>query len=218
MRSEWVPVSAAALVVGVMALVFGSLLNPASGGESAAQTLHVVDEQGARWIGMSVMFFLSSVGMVLGLPAILSLFIRTGRRLGTAGVAVFAVGVVGLCGYAMLMVFFRAVANTGVLAGNAQALDKVSKDPSLLVFLYGWIGGFVLGIVLIAIALLRARKVPLWVPIVMLVYVVSVPFGSHLGRLGQTVQVLALAVAFTGIAIGAVSADNRRDLIRESIF
>ncbi|MGZ4473698.1 MAG: hypothetical protein ACXVXM_17175 [Nocardioidaceae bacterium] len=218
MRSEWVPVSAAALVVGVMALVFGSLLNPASGGESAAQTLHVVDEQGARWIGMSVMFFLSSVGMVLGLPAILSLFIRTGRRLGTAGVAVFAVGVVGLCGYAMLMVFFRAVANTGVLAGNAQALDKVSKDPSLLVFLYGWIGGFVLGIVLIAIALLRARKVPLWVPIVMLVYVVSVPFGSHLGRLGQTVQVLALAVAFTGIAIGAVLADNRRDLIRESIF
>ncbi len=32
MRSEWIPLSASALVIGVMALVFGNLLNPAQSG------------------------------------------------------------------------------------------------------------------------------------------------------------------------------------------
>src|SRR6476620_7400456 len=44
MRSDWVPLSASALVSGVMAMVFGSLLNPSEAGASTAETLRVVDE------------------------------------------------------------------------------------------------------------------------------------------------------------------------------
>ena len=57
MRFDWVPWSASALVIGVMSLVFGSLLNPAEAGVSTAETLQVVNQDSGRYLGMAVMFF-----------------------------------------------------------------------------------------------------------------------------------------------------------------
>src|SRR5215213_2133098 len=94
MRTDWVPLSASALVIGAMSLVLGVLLNPADAGESAAGTLRVVNAAGGRW---------------LGLPSVLTLFDDRGRKLGLAGAALFLVGAIGTCGYALLMVFFRAM-------------------------------------------------------------------------------------------------------------
>ena len=81
MRSEWIPLSASALVIGVMSLVFGSLLNPSDPGSTAAHTLQVVNEEGSRWLAMSVMFTLASITLVFGMPSVLTLFDRRGRRL-----------------------------------------------------------------------------------------------------------------------------------------
>src|SRR5688500_3530331 len=109
MRSDWIPLSASALVIGVMALVFGSVLNPSDADASSAETMRVVTEEGGRWLGMSVMYFGSSVALTLGLPAVLSLCTTRGRRAGLLGVGVFSIGVIGTSGYAMLLVFFRAL-------------------------------------------------------------------------------------------------------------
>src|SRR5690606_6069912 len=99
MRSDWIPLSASALVVGAMALVFGALLNPQAGGDSAAETLRVVNEESGRWLGMAVMYFFASVAMTLGLPALLSLFTDKGKRTGFVAVGVFTIGVIGLAGF-----------------------------------------------------------------------------------------------------------------------
>jgi hypothetical protein len=48
--------------------------------------------------------------------------------------------------------------------------------------------------------------------------VAMLPFASNLGRIGMAVQVLALAVAFTGIATAAVSGDQQRGLTRQPAF
>jgi hypothetical protein len=216
MRTEWIPVSASALVVGAMALVFGSLLNPANDANSTAETLQAVNQQGGRWLGMAVMFFCASVAMTLGLPAILSLFTRRARKLGILGVAVFSVGVIGTCGYAMLLVFFRALVQVDAL--RAAALNSVAHDKGFAVFLYGWIVGFYLGLLLIAIALFVAKKTPRWVPTVLVLFVLGLPLSSHLGRVGQAIQILALAVAFTGVAVAAVSAEHRTELDRETVY
>jgi hypothetical protein len=206
MRTGWVPASASALVVGVMALTLATVLNPSTDGEGATATLHVVNEAGARWLGMAVMFFGASVALTAGLPALLTLFRTRARMIGTTGVVVFSVGVVGLCGISMLLVFFRAlVVQDAVRAG---ALQAVTDDTGLAVFVYVWIGGFYLGLALIAIALLIAKRTPLWVPVVLIVYVLTLPLGSQLGRIGSAVQVLILAVAFTGIAVAAVGSDR----------
>jgi hypothetical protein len=207
MRSDWVPLSASALVLGAMALVLGGLLNPAETGGSTSSTLDVVTDSSGRWVAMAVMYFVGSVALTLGLPALLTLFTRRGRRLGLAGVALFTVGAIGTCGFAMLLVFFRAVVKTVEI--EPDQLAELSRDRVLTFFLEGWIIGFYGGVLLIAVALLVARATPRWVPWLLLAFVALLPVASHLGRVGTAVQVLVLAVAFTGVAMAAVTAQVR---------
>jgi hypothetical protein len=217
MRSEWIPLSASALVIGVMALVFGQILNPGQSGDTAADTLRVVSEEGSRWLAMAVMFTLSSITLVFGMPAVLSLFDRRGRRFGLTAVAVFTIGAIGTCGYAMLLVLFRAMVVAGAVRG--RALDDLGKDNGLIFFLFGWIGTFYGGVLLLAIALWLARTVQRWVPIVLLVFVLMITVTNHLGRVGMAVQVLLLAVAFTGMAMAAVQRSTQtREPARASVF
>lgn len=203
MRSDWIPLSASALVIGVMALVFGALLNPADADASSAETMRLVSQEGGRWLGMSVMYFGSSVALTLGLPAVLSLFTHKGRRMGLLGVGVFSVGVIGTSGYAMLLVFFRALVKADAIEDTK--LEQVTADHGLSVFLYGWIAGFYVGLVLLAIGLFLAKKTPTWVPLLLVAFVAMFPFVAQIGKIGQVLQVMGLAVAFTGIAIAAVN-------------
>ncbi len=217
MRTDWLPVSASSLVIGAMSLVLGSLLNPVAGSQDAAATLRVVESSGGRWLGMAVMYFIGSVTLSLGMPALLSLFTARGRRVGLLAVAVFEVGAIGLAGYAMLMVFFRALVREEVLK-TGPGLDRVTEDSGLSIFLYGWIVAFYLGVLLMVVALLVSRKAPRWVPFTFLFFIVLAPFTSTLGRVAMAVQILALAVAFTGVAVAAVSAEHQRDLRRQPVF
>jgi hypothetical protein len=213
MRTEWIPLSAAALVTGVMALVLGALLNPLMDDATPAQTLRVANEESARWLGMAVMYFLGSVALTLGMPTLLSLFIGRGRSIGLLGVAVFSIGIVGLAGFGMLLVFYKALLTEGVIS-NPSAIDDVARETGLLTMLYVWIGGFLLGILLIAIALFRARQTAVWVPILMLVFLAMMPIASQLGQAGSAIQLMALAAAFTGVATRASSPEHRAELRR----
>lgn len=216
MRNDWVPLSASALVVGAMSLVFGSLLNPAEAGATTAQTLRVVDQDGGRWVAMAVMYLLGSVTLTLGLPSVLTLFGRGGRRLGLAGVAVFSVGAIGTCGYAMLMVFFRAMVVADAVRG--PLLDEVTDDNGLTAFLQGWVICFYGGVLLIGLGLFAAKVTPKWVPVLLVLFVVMMPFSQHLGRVAMALQVLGLAVGFTGIAMAAVTGAHEKTVLHEPVF
>lgn len=216
MRSDWVPHSASALVIGAMSLVLGAVLNPLAGNQRAAETLRVAEQAGGRWLAMAVMYFLASVFLTLGLPALLSLFVKRGRGVGVIAVGVFSIGAIGLSGFAMLMVFMRTLVIKDLLKSTSR--DRITDDLGLGIFLYGWVAGFYLGILLIAIALLVARKTPLWVPGLLLLVVVAMPFVQHFGRVGSALQVVALAVAFTGVATAAVSGEHQRELQSQGVF
>jgi hypothetical protein len=216
MRTDWVPYSASALVIGAMSMVLGAVLNPISGDQRAAATLRVAGQQDGRWLGMAVMYFLASVFLTLGLPAMLSLFVQRGRGLGLIAVGVFSIGAIGLSGFAMLMVFIRTLVIQDLL--KSSGLNQMTDDVGLGIFLYGWVAGFYLGILLIAVALFVARKTPVWVAGLLLVFVVALPFAQYLGRVGSAVQVMALAVAFTGVAVAAVSDEHRRELRSQPVF
>lgn len=208
MRNDWVSISASALVIGAMALVFGSLLNPTEAGDSAAATLRAVQSSGGQWLGMAVMYFFASFALTLGIPSVLTLLDRRGRRLGLTGACLFLVGTIGLAGYAMLMVFFRAIVH--FKAVNATNLEQSVHDLGLSVFLYTWIGCFYGGVLVLGIALFVAKSTPRWVPTVLLLFVAMLPVSGHLGRVGMAVQVMGLAIAFTGVAMAAVSDDDRQ--------
>ena len=204
MRWDWVPVSAAALVTGAMALAFASLLSPTS--ESSGDTLRIVQQEDGRWMVVAVIFFIASVALTLGLPAALSVFPGRGRGLSMVAGVVLAVGFLGTAGYSMLMVFFRALVITQAI--RDKALEDVTSEAGLTVFLVGWIVAFFLGELLLAIALLRARTTPTWVPVLLLMHVATIFVSRFLPDAVSKGTVLLLAVALAGIAIQAVTSDT----------
>ena len=195
--------SASALVVGVMCLVFGAALNPAEAGAGVTAAVRVATDQGGRWLGMAVLYLCASVALTCGLPAVLSLFRERAHRLGIAAVSVLSVGAVGTSGFAMLLVFIQALANQEAI--RPSGLESVLTDNGLGVFLWSWAAGFYLGSLLVALALLVSRATPVWIPILLVLFVVLLPVEGALGATGQVVRLMALALAFTGMAIAAVS-------------
>lgn len=216
MRSEWIPISAAALVTGVMALVLGQMLNPGGSDSSPAGQMLVAAQHPGRWLTMSILFFGGAAALVLGMPAVMTLFQdKRGRAIGMVGVAVFTVGCVGVGALAGLMLIFRALALEtlqpgGVVASEINMVTESLKDPGLSVTLSVWIYGFMLGVLLLAIGLFRARKTPAWVPgllVAFLVVQVVIPFlGDGMwARVGSALGLILLAAGFTGVATTAAS-------------
>ncbi|MFC6044392.1 hypothetical protein ACFP8W_18995 [Nocardioides hankookensis] len=206
MRMDWLPISAALLVTGALALCLGSFLLPSS--DSTADTLRIVQQQGGQWLTVAAIFFLASVCLTLGLPAVLTLFDRRGWTLGMISAIVLEVGFIGTAGFAMLMVFFRSLVITDAL--RDQGLEDASSEAGLTVFLGVWIAGLYLGELLLGIALLRARATPRWVPFALIAHALSFVVSSFLPELLAKSLILLLVAGFCGIAIQATQPGPRR--------
>lgn len=205
MRIDWLPFSASALVTGATALAMGALLTPAT--ETTAEALELADQGDGRWMLVAVLFFVASIALTLGLPAILTLFDERTAKLGLTAVAVFAVGCIGTAGYAMIIGFFRALLDFVEL--ETGTLDQVTSHTGFGVFLWGWVGAFYLGELLIAVALLRARTTLAWVPLLLIAHVVSFPASR---ALPEEIASLTVLLATIGFAASGIEA-NRRHLV-----
>jgi hypothetical protein len=194
--AEWVPWSAAALITGAMALVLSEFISPIDGDDMAA-LLAVARENDGRWTAMSVLWSVSAAGFVLGCPCIVMALQRRGRKLGYAGVTLFATGAVGLAGFAALSLVFRALALSGA---DPDLVTEVLDDPSLLVVETIWVVGLVLGLAVIAVALLVGRTLPIWIPLVLLAFVAIQLLSDGIPLL-QRIGYIALGVGFTGVAV-----------------
>ena len=199
MNTNWVPVSASALVIGALSLWLGSLLLPPT--DDARATLDLVDQLDGQWLAIAMLFFLAGIGVLLGLPAIIVLFVPKVRWLGMTALAVFVVGASGTTGYAMLLVFLRALVQGDAIV--PEAFNAAVSEPGLWGFLIAWIGAFYLGELLLAITLLRARTTPRWVPLLLLAHVAVLPVSNALPEWARDGSTLLLVVGLVGIAVTA---------------
>lgn len=201
MRIDWLPFSAAALVLGATALSVGALILPS--GDTAASTLQMASNDSGRWLAVAVLYFLAAVALTLGMPSILTLFEARGARFGLTAVGIFAASAAGTAGFAMLLMFVRALVMNDAIP-DATVLD-VTQDTGLTGFLYIWIGALVLGELLLALALLRARAAPRWIPVLLLVHVALLAFAPYLPELIGSGSPLLILVALSGIGIRAAA-------------
>jgi hypothetical protein len=205
---DWLPVSAALLLTGALAMCAGAFLLPSSEDGDSAETLRIVQQEGGQWMAAAVILFIASICLTLGLPAILTLIQRRGWRVGLASGIALEIGFIGTAGFAMLMVFFRALVKTDAIVD--KNFDAVASEAGLAVFLYVWIVGLYLGELLLAIALLRARTTPRWVPLALILHVATFPVSDLLPEYLGKATVLFLVLGFAGIAIQATSPEARR--------
>ena len=201
MRIDWVPYSAAALVLGASALSVGALLAP----QLSEQNVLLSDFADTRWLAVAVLYFIASAMLTLGMPSVVTLFGRRGGRLGLSAIGVFTVGTLGIAGYAFLIAFMRALAQDSKV--GSLDLEVVSQDAGLLAILYGWIGAFYLGELLLGIALLRAGTTPRWVPGALLLHVALFPLAALLPWLlppeVQSLPALLVTVGLCGVGVTA---------------
>ncbi|MFC6286062.1 hypothetical protein ACFP3Q_02540 [Nocardioides sp. GCM10027113] len=208
MRVDWVPLSASALVAGAVALsVSGVMLPDASG----AETLQVVEQNRGEWMAMAALYFVASVGLTAGMPAVLTLFHDRGARTGLTAVTVFTVGAVGVAGLAMLMAFIGALVEEQAV--DPVVFDAVTSEVGFSAFLYSWVAAFYLGEVLLAVALLRAGSTPLWIPLLLLAHVATFPLRAVLPEEVSNLAVLLLTVGLSGLGIAA-NQQHIRDEVR----
>ncbi len=199
MKIDWVPYSASALVAGSIALAMGGLLMPTIG--DPGDSLRIVLEQDGRWLAVSAMYFAAAVALTVGLPVVLTLLGTKGAKRGLVGTGLLAIGCIGTAGYAMLLVFFRALALTGSIEGGG--LDTLTQDVGLGSFLYTWIAAFYVGEALVAWALLLAGSTPRWVPAMLLLHVLSLPLSGLLPPALSQALVLLVTIGLCGIGIAA---------------
>jgi hypothetical protein len=204
MDVRWVPYSAALLAMGALAVLSGALLMP---GGDAAESLAVVEQHDGRWLGVSFLLLVGSFALTLGLPSVYTLLRDRTPRFGLLALGIFAIGTIATCGYAMLLVFYRALVITESLNGP---LEGVSTEVGIAAFLALFVGSFYLGELLVAIALFRAGSVARWIPAVMVAHVVSLGVGQVLPGRWQSTATVLLAVGLCGVAISANEAEARR--------
>ena len=197
MRLDWVPYSAAALVLGATALSVGALLTP----QLSEQNVLLSDFADTRWLAVALLYFIASASLTVGMPSVITLFERRGGKLGLSAIGVFTIGTLGIAGYAFLIAFMRALAQEGGI--GTLDLELVSQNAGLLAILYGWIGAFYLGELLLGIALLRASTTPKWVPAVLLLHVALFPVSSLLPAEVQSLTALLVTVGLCGVGVTA---------------
>lgn len=207
-RMDWLPVSAALLLTGALALGLGGFLLPSS--DNGSDSLRIVQDQGGQWLTVAVILFIASICLTLGLPAILTMFEHRGWTLGMISGIVLEIGFIGTAGFAMLMAFFRSLVITDAIRDSN--IDDIANEAGLAVFLYTWIAGLYLGELLLGIALLRAGTTPRWIPFALILHALSFSVSGVLPEYLAKATVLLLVVGFAGIAVQATSPAHRRRL------
>jgi Na+/citrate or Na+/malate symporter len=102
-----------------------------------------------------------------------------------------------------LLMFVRALVMNDAIP-DATTL-AVTRDAGLTGFLYVWIAAIVLGELLLAIALLRARATPRWIPALLLAHVVLLPMAPYLPEFIGSASPLLLVVALCSLGIRAAT-------------
>ena len=201
MRFDWVPYSATSLVLGASALAVGSLLLPSYA--EAATTVQMTQSQGGLWLGVAALYFVAAVMLTLGMPSILTLFHARGARLGLTAVGIFTASAAGTAGFAMLLLFVRALVMNDAVP-DVTVMD-VSQDAGLTGFLYVWIGTLVVGELLLAIALLRARAVPRRIPVLVLIHVGLLGLAPFLPEFIGSGSPILITLALSALGIRAAA-------------
>jgi hypothetical protein len=208
-RMDWVPVSAALLLTGALALGLGAFLLPTS--DDPMDSVRIVQEQGGQWMTVAVILFMASIFLTLGVPAVLTLLQRRGWVLGLVSTVVLEVGFIGTAGFAMLMVFFRALVDTGGIVDTG--INDVASEAGLAIFLNVWVIALYLGELLLGIALLRAGTTHRWVSYVLILHAVTLPVSGLLPEYLSKATILLLVAGFAGIAIQATAPQSQRRFI-----
>lgn len=202
MGTWWLQWSAASLASGAVLLVLGALAMPPT--SEVGQVIVALDQQDAAWLMASASFFLASVALTMGLPAILFLVPARGHALAMVGLWIWGVGTIGTSALAAFLILFRATVR--VVEMSPKDVEELSRDPALSLSLLFVVGSFYLGELVVGLVLLRSSVVPRWIPALLVLHVALAPVSELLSEELQDFTAIVLGLGLMGIAVKASEA------------
>jgi hypothetical protein len=191
--------AAIGLVLGPLLFLLDTLIDPAWAEDDAAYLAEVAGHKG-RYVIAEVSSTLGALIWILGMIGVMHLLRRRRVTLGQLAAGMVTVGLIGLTASFAFSVFDLAMAdfeNRAAMVGlHAELGDSLAYKAYWLTF---FSAGTVLGLILLAVALLRRRIVPLWSPILLGVAAVfwQVAGGD---RAPDALALLMLTVALAPLA------------------
>jgi hypothetical protein len=193
--------SALALVGAGTGIVVGHLLTVAPDQKMRPYLDQLAEHRTTSTIGMLI----TGIGAFLvvpGLTSCLRLVRDRGARLATAGALLAGVGITALgAGDVMIGLVMGSVVQNH--RDTAETLYRVADTEALLGLPFALAPVFVLGMILLGIAMLRARTVATWLGALVIVGAGAVPFSNG-GGFRAFLTLLPLGIALTGVGITAL--------------
>ncbi len=190
--------AAVCLVLGPTCFLVGAAVDPAWADDNAEYLDEVAGAPGRYQLAG----FLSLVGAVLtvvGLLGVIHLLRGPRITLGQIGASLALIGSIFLAGTFPINVMEAVGAENFDRATMIDLFETVEDSGWAAVYFIAFLGGLVLGMVLLAIGLFLQRgAAPVWVPALLLISVVASFFAT--GQLFNVITSALLVVAMAGLA------------------
>jgi uncharacterized membrane protein YcfT len=205
-----------ALIVGPALMLVGAIISPDTMDDNKLKELNKVAAHKSSFILSALLFLLATLILLAASVGIIHLF--RGRRvtLGQiAGSLLLVGGTVTVAFFTFSIVEYEMVNQSGLdRVQMAKFLDKANNSASTLPLFILFIVGIVLGLILLAVAAWRAKLIPIWAAVLILL-------GGLLGfatqsKVGDIVDnaLLLVGVGMLGRAVLSMS-DEEWDAPRE---
>jgi Domain of unknown function (DUF4386) len=192
--------AAVGLVLGPLLFLLDALIDPAWADDDAAYLAQVAGHKG-RYVIAEVASTLGALVWIVGMIGVMHLLRRRRVTLGQLAAGMVTVGLIGLTASFAFSVFDLAMADfenrAAMVHLHAELGDSFAYKAYWLIF---FSAGTVLGLILLAVALLRRRIGPPWSPILLIVASVfwHVAGGE---RAPDALALLLITVALAPLAV-----------------
>ena len=147
----------------------------------------------------SAAFFLASVALTMGLPAILTLMPAKRQVVGLVWLWIWSIGTIGTSALAAFLILFRATVR--VVDISPTDVEELGRDHVMTLGLLFVFGAFYLGELVVALVLLLDSRLPRWIPALLLVHIAAAPVNHLLPQQLQGVQAVVLGGGLMALAV-----------------
>lgn len=200
--------AAIGLILGPLALLAASIVEPDTADEGAEYLADVAENAG-RVEATTILYMIGFTALLAGVIGIVHVIRRRGVVLAHIGGVLAAVGLVFFVGLVTTSLYDLSLAENAARPEAVKVYDGVEDYATAYVVLAPALLGTMIGLILLGIAAWRSTFAPVWVPIVIFVGFLGVMAGEGSKAINIVANLLLLAgFGFIGLKLFGLTDDE----------
>ncbi|MEO7586711.1 MAG: hypothetical protein ABIS84_01645, partial [Arachnia sp.] len=174
-------------------------------------------QNGGAWLAAALLSVLGAYCLVLGMIGLIATARGRGSRITTVGAVMVAIGAIAWVGHSVVLYASYAwYAGAGLAPAQVNALAQSTDSyPLVAILIVLFVAGLMLGSIVLLVGLRRARRVPIWSLVAVVVFVVcGTTDGLAVGVLGLTTSLATFVPAALSLAERRDGARSHRNAVQ----